>query len=219
MPLRNRWGQCGQGFTGFTTLYKFNGVSDGAGAFGGLILSGPNLYGTTYEYGSLGGGTVFSINTNGTGFTTLYSFNGSTDGGDPQAGLILSGTNLYGTAFGFPMSQGAVFALGTNGMGFTNLHNFTGGSDGANPYGGLILSKATLYGTAVYGGTNDNGTVFSVSTNGSGFTILHTFTGGTDGYSPLGGLILSGTNLYGTAYMGGSSNSGTVFALSTNGTG
>jgi uncharacterized repeat protein (TIGR03803 family) len=68
----------------------------------------------------------------------------------------------------------------------TALHSFTAvadnssgyqtNSDGAYPYAGLILSGNTLYGTAASGGSSDNGTVFAVNTDGTGFTTLHTFT-------------------------------------------
>ena len=98
-------------------------------------------------------------------------------------------------------------------------------SDGALPYAGLILSGNTLYGTAI-GGTNGNGTVFAINTNGMGFTTLHTFTASdpntitnSDGADPFAGLILSGNTLYGTADVGGTNGTGTVFAVNTNGTG
>src|ERR1035437_2624021 len=88
---------------------------------------------------------------------------------------------------------------------FTNLHSFTG-SDGVNPYAGLILSGNTLYGTAYQGGSSGAGTVFAVSTDGMGFTNLHSFAGySSDGAYPLAGLILSGNTLYGTTFNGGSS--------------
>ena len=51
------------------------------------------------------------------------------------------------------------------------------------------------------------------------FTTLHTFTGGSDGSTPVGGLILSGNTLYGAAELGGGSGYGTVFAINTHGTG
>src|ERR1035437_3537741 len=82
---------------------------------------------------------------------------------------------------------------------FTTLHSFNG-SDGANPRAGLILSGNTLYGTAQYGGSSAGGTVFAVSTDGTGFTTLHNFDyySSSDGTAP-GALILSGNTLYGTA--------------------
>jgi uncharacterized repeat protein (TIGR03803 family) len=206
--------------TGFTILHSFAFYpSGGANPYAGLILSGNTLYGTTYLGGSgVNGtnGTVFAVNTDGTGFTTLHSFTGGSGGANPFAGLILSGNTLYGTAkIGGSSGYGTVFAVNTDDTGFTNLHSFSGGSDGVNPYAGLILSGNILYGTAGYGGSSGAGTVFAVHTNGTGFTNLYSFSGGSDGANPYGGLILSGNTLYGTAYQGGSSvYYGTVFSLS-----
>ena len=136
--------------TNFSTLWNFTGGRDGAVPYAGLILSGKTLYGTTQEGGSSGWGTVFAINTNGMGFTNLYSFTGGSDGKYPCAGLILSSNTLYGTARdGGSSGDGTIFAINTNGTGFTNLHSFTGVSDGNYPCAGLILSSNTLYGTAV----------------------------------------------------------------------
>jgi len=136
------------------------------------------------------------------------------DGANPNGGLILSNNTLYGTAAaGGSSGVGTVFAFNTDGTGFTNLHSFTGGSDGANPIGGLILSGNTLYGTAYSGGSWASGTVFAVNTDGTGFTNLHSFTGGSDGANPIGGLILSSNTLYGATRNGGSSGNGTAFSL------
>jgi uncharacterized repeat protein (TIGR03803 family) len=107
-----------------------------------LILSGNTLYGTANGGGSSGDGTLFAVNTNGTGFTNLHSFNENliSDGNGP-GDLVLSGNTLYGTAAGGGGSaNGTVFKLKTDGTGFTNLHSFAGGSDGGNPYAGLIVS-------------------------------------------------------------------------------
>src|SRR6266550_61810 len=87
------------GGTDFTTLHSFNG-NDAVALEAGLILSGDTLYGTSTGGGSSGVGTVFDINTDGTGFTTLHSFGGPSDGGYPEAGLVLSGNTMYGTAAG-----------------------------------------------------------------------------------------------------------------------
>jgi uncharacterized repeat protein (TIGR03803 family) len=236
--------------TGFTNLYSFTTPSgsggyanygtnsDGAAPAGGLILSGNTLYGTTLGGGSSGYGTVFAVNTDGTGFTNLYSFSaGSTnssgvytnsDGANPVGGLILSGNTLYGTASsGGSSDNGTVFAVNTDGTGFTNLYSFSAldpntgtNNDGVNPVAGLILSGNTLYGTAPAGGSSGNGTVFAVNSDGTGFRVLYSFTAfppghylNSDGANPVGGLILSGNTLYGTAQMGGTNASGTVFSI------
>src|SRR5437763_534280 len=88
----------------FTTLHSFTGTSDGANPVGELILSGNTLYGTAEYGGSSGKGTVFAVNTDGTGFTNLHSFSGldnysiNSDGAHPRAPLVLLNKTLYGTA-------------------------------------------------------------------------------------------------------------------------
>jgi uncharacterized repeat protein (TIGR03803 family) len=215
--------------TGLTNLHNFTGGSNGATPYSGLLLSGNTLYGTTAYGGSSSVGTVFKVNTDGTGFTNLHSFTGG-DGANPYPSLILSGNTLYGTANrGGSSDRGTVFAVNTDGTGFTNLHNFAGyPSAGAYPTARLVLSGNTLYGTANSGSTGDGGTVFAINIDGTGFTNLHSFTGypsydsptitNSDGAYP-GQLILSGNMLYAAAGGGGSSANGTVFTLNTDGTG
>jgi uncharacterized repeat protein (TIGR03803 family) len=221
--------------TGFTNLHNFTATSgsaggdginsDGANPVAGLTLSGNTLYGTALQGGSSGWGTVFAVNTNGTGFTNLHSFTApsgsggyhgiNSDGAYPAwEPLILSGNTLYGTAQdGGSSGWGTVFGINTDGTGFTNLHSFTY-NDGADPSAGLILSGNTLYGTAYRGGSSGAGTVFGLNTDGTGFTNL-SFTY-NDGANPNAGVILSGNTLYGMAFSGGSSGYGTVFAVNTN---
>jgi len=168
----------------FTALYQPNLInSDGAYPNGGLMLSGNTLFGTANAGGTAGSGTVFALNTDGTGFSVLHSFNATcipcrnSGGGHPYAGLVLSGTTLYGTtAEGGSGAVGTVFAVNTDGTGFTTMHNFTFGVDGASPTAELILSGNTLYGTTVSGGSPGYGTVFGLNTGDQGFTNLYSFT-------------------------------------------
>ncbi len=227
--------------TSLINLYNFSATStnvpgtnnDGAYPTAGMILSGSTLYGTANGGGSAGVGNIFAVNTNGAGFTNLHNFNVS-DGQFPAANLILSGSTLYGmTPGGGAFHSGNIFSVSTNGTAFTTLLNFppTSGvlfsnSDGAFPKGSLLLSGSTLYGTASEGGSAGNGTVFRIDTNGSAFSVLHTFsvTSGalgtnSDGAGPEAELILSDGALYGTAKYGGNGGSGTVFRLNTDGTG
>src|ERR1019366_8175047 len=76
----------------FTTLHSFTATSsgansDGANSYAGLLLSGNTLYGTASGGGAYTFGTVFAVNTDGTGFTTLYSFTDSYH--ESQAGKLL----------------------------------------------------------------------------------------------------------------------------------
>src|SRR5215472_1864463 len=223
-----------------STLHSFNG-SDGATPAASLILTNNILYGTAWNGGTGSAGTIFALNTDGTGFTNLYNFTSlsgpfqhtNIDGGTPN-GLIFSGSTLYGTTKnGGNWGFGTVFAINMDGTGFTNLHTFTAlsadppytNSDGANPAAGLILSGNTLFGTTTGGGSSGSGTIFAMSTDGTSFKTLYSFSEaagpfpGTnnDGAAP-NGLTISGTTLYGTAQYGGNSGNGTIFAVNTDGT-
>ena len=198
----------------FTTLYSFSGGTEGSSPQRcNLVLSSNTLYGTTVFGGSFGSGTLFAINTDGTGFRLLHTFTGGSDGAAPQGGLTLSGNILYGT------TGGTVFSLRTDGTGFATLYTFTAGSDGAQPMGGLVLSGNTLFGTAQNGGCSADGTVFAVNTDGTGFTTLYCFGGASDGATPLAPLLLSGSTLFGTTVGGYTFDRGTVFDINTDGTG
>ena len=211
--------------TGYTNLHHFSYSSDGSSPYAGLILSGGTLYGTTYFGGGDGNGTIFSVNTNGSGFANLHDF-AVRDGANPYAGLILSGGTLYGTTGkGDSAGSGTLFSVGTNGSGFTNPLAFTGGN-GATPHAGLILFGSTLYGTTGKGGSSGNGVIFAINTDGTSFTNLHNFSAvagaaftNSDGANPYARLLLAGGTLYGTTYAGGIAGNGTVFAINTDGTG
>ena len=207
-----------------TVLYSFCSLpncTDGSFPIAGLIAdSSGNLYGTTVFGGASGDGVVFKLTPGGTE-TVLYSFTGGSDGANPYAGLFAdSSSNLYGTAeyggarscLGMNVGCGVVFKLSPSGTE-TVLYSFTGGSDGGNPTAGLIAdSSGNLYGTTSAGASGSGcggkfdfgcGVVFKLSPNGT-YTVLHSFTGGSDGGVPLAGLIAdSSGNLYGTTEGGG----------------
>jgi uncharacterized repeat protein (TIGR03803 family) len=207
-----------------TILHNFDfSVSNGATPSGSLTLSGSTLYGMTEQGGSsLVYGTIFRMNTDGTGFELLHSFTGGvSDGGQPLGSLTLSDSTFYGMTFsGGSNDSGTLFSMNIDGTGFDLLHSFIGGAnDGSRPYGSLTLSGSTLYGMTREGGNGDRGTIFSMDIDGTGFTLLHTFTGGaSDGVLPFGSLTLSGSTLYGMTEGGGSGNGGALFRINTDGT-
>jgi len=225
---------------GETVLFNFAGV-DGTHPYGRLILdSAGNLYGTTYDGGLYGAGTIFELVYSGTGSsyseTVLYNFTGGSDGGFPMAGVIMdSAGNLYGTTTcggsstctGGTGGNGVVFELSP--LGYSVLHKFTGGSDGGLPAASLTFDAAlNLYGTTEAGGVGSCmsrvgcGVVFELLQAGGYHTesVLHRFTGGGDGGVPMAPVIFNaaGTTLYGTTYSGGgctviATGCGVVFQL------
>lgn len=216
-----------------TVLHEFTGGSDGGNPEAGLIQDAAgNLYGTTVFGGAFGQGVVFKLDTVLIE-SVLHSFKGAGDGTNTLAPLIRDAAgNLYGTASAGGSFQGrcsgsgcgTVFKLDPNGK-LKVLHTFTGGSDGARPLGLVRDATGNLFGTAGSGGDPDCtvggvpgcGVVFKLDTNNK-LTVLHTFTGGSDGGSPNTGLAQDATgNLYGTTAAGGTFGKGVVFKLDTTG--
>src|SRR5262249_40285695 len=153
---------------------------------------------------------VFRISTNGTDFQVLKNLSGS-DGTYPYAGLVLSGTTLYGTASeGGNYDYGTIFKLETDGTGYSAITHFQGG-DGQRPTGDLLLVGTVMYGTTGEGGVSPHGSIYRANTDGSGYAVLKEFTNVLDGVEPNGGLLLSGSNLFGTTRFGGEADNGTVF--------
>jgi uncharacterized repeat protein (TIGR03803 family) len=197
-------------------LYSFSGGADGGGPLGSLLRDPQgNLYGTTNGGGISGAGVVFKIDTSGRE-TVLYTFSGGADGGYPFAGLIrdLAG-NFYGTTSGGGASgAGVVFKIDSSGRE-TAMYSFTGGDDGNGPLWVTLArdSAGDLYGTTSGGGTSNAGVIFKVDTSGHE-TVLHSFTGGSDGGTPYAGVVLGPQGeLYGATPFGGSDNVGVIFKV------
>jgi len=210
-------------------LFTFAGRKWGALPYDNLILDASgNLYGTTEEAGSTGGGVVFEGRhlPDGSWKEQILCNLGENTGELPFGSLTFDAAgNLFGTAHaGGPHADGTVFELTpTDGSWTASVpHFFTGPPDGFGPKSNVIFDSAgNLYGTTLNGGAHSAGTVFELSPNGDGAwteTILHNFQRDVgDGYTPWAGLIFDAAgNLYGTT-AGGGAQAGTVFELSPNG--
>ena len=225
----------------FTTLVSLDG-SDGALSYAGVVqATNGSFYGTTYNGGTYGYGTVFKITSLGK-LTTLYSFcptGTCTDGMYPSSSLVQGANgNFYGTTFyGGPVGNGNIFEITPTGQ-LTPIYLFctqkdSNGNcgDGSNPMPGLVLANdANFYGATTLGGDGIGsdciayggcGTIFKMSPAGQ-LTTLHSFCNQlnsrgycADGDLPEGSLIQAANgNLYGTTFYGGANNQGTVFEIS-----
>ncbi len=217
-------------------LHNFTGGADGTQPVGIPVLDAHgDLFGVTQFGGTGGQGVVYEMQRTATGYTEklLHSF--ASTGGLPQAGLtIASDGTLFGTIYGFGQGNpdGTVFRIqrGTAGAVYTPLYNFKGSTDGSMPDGVLTVDNRTgvIYGVTQYGGTSGigNGTVFSLTPHGSGYTehVVHALAAnGAEGFDPEGQLLLTANgDLFGTAALGGVKCSGigcgTLFELTRSGT-
>lgn len=161
-----------------SVLYNFTGTPDGANPYSTLTMYNGNLFGTTYDGGLYGYGSVFELTPNGSGGwneSVLYNFcpvaPSCTDGQNPTFTKVIfdSKGNLYGTAFlGGALGNGVVFELSPSGdtWNYDAIYSFAGQPDAANPDNGLAMDAAgNLYGTAYSGGGGGKGAVFQLSSN------------------------------------------------------
>ncbi|HEX6181072.1 MAG TPA: choice-of-anchor tandem repeat GloVer-containing protein [Chitinophagaceae bacterium] len=205
----------------FEILHDFAPESIASTAFNssGELTQGPDgsLYGTRM-YGN-SNGNVYKIGVDGTGFTVLKEFNDPVAGIRPGGSLMFaSDGRIYGTTFGGGSSYfGTVYSLLPSGADFIQHFSFDG-SNGKYPYSTLTEgSDGRLYGTTYMGGGSDNGTIFAVAKNGSGFTTLYDLD--TRATHPRFGPLIESTPgvFFGTAEHGGALNAGAVFRVTTSG--
>jgi uncharacterized repeat protein (TIGR03803 family) len=203
----------------FTTIYTFQGSTDGS-LPGGLAES-PNggLFGFAAYGGNLndctifppyGCGNVFQITPAGK-LTTLYSFGGG-DGQDPTSLIATSGT-LYGTTSQGALGYGTAFAISSpNSLAAEYAFGTTGGiTDALYPQVAMTPVKdGIFYGTGFFGGTANNGAVFELTFGAQGGALestVYSFKGApNDGAGPNSPLVAAGNALYGTTEYGGSGN-------------
>lgn len=212
----------------YTQLVDFTGASGaarGSVPHGLMLHPDGHFYGVTQGGGTAAAGTVFQMTQTGA-LTTLADFTGNSGarpGSEPLGPLAASGSLLYGvTKLGGAAGLGVIFEISTTGV-WRTLGEFTGTvgtKPGANPAAALIMHPdGSLYGTTEFGGTNDFGTLFKITTAVTpAYTVLRHFADPT-GSQPAGHLILGGDGLlYGSTSSGGTSGWGTAYKITTTGT-
>jgi uncharacterized repeat protein (TIGR03803 family) len=205
-----------------TVLYSFQNGPDGGYPSGALVQdSHGNLYGLAGAGGISNNGILFKVTLSGVE-TSLYTFQGASDGASPGPGLVLgSDGNFYGTTASGGASScgtnayycGTVFKVTPAGVE-TTLHEFAGGQDGNDSDSQLIQGRdGIFYGTTEGGGSGNWGTVFKITPEGVE-SVLYAFDKGASGGQP-GAQLLQGSdgNFYGTTTVGGAYGFGTLFEI------
>jgi uncharacterized repeat protein (TIGR03803 family) len=208
------------------TLWNFTNGGDGSYPVVGLTYAAGLYYGTTYNGGATGVGTIFSLDPSipTPTITTRYSFvlnNGGAGapGEQPGSPLFYHQGYLYGTTdFGGVNDLGAVFKIQPGPWQYISLRDFQV-PDGEFPRGNLAYVGGWFYGNGIYGGVSNVGTIFKFKASNplTTWSTVGSFPGANLAY-PLGGLLLYGTNLYGTTYgplPGAGNPSGAIFEETT----
>ena len=203
--------------SGYIKLLDFTGTSNGSLALGSLISDGTYLYGTTAMGGAANHGVLFKIKPDGTGFTKLLDFSGTSNASDPQGSLIFDGIFFYGVTYtGGTNNEGVIFKIKSDGSGYANLFNFSRTSTGGQPQCSLFSDGTYLYGTTVDGGINDRGVVFKFKLNSNGYSKMLEFAGSSNGSQPYGSVISDGSFLYGMTNLGGVNDFGVLYKIGIN---
>jgi uncharacterized repeat protein (TIGR03803 family) len=201
--------------TSFELLHEFvGGVDDGDFPYSTTLTPvGARIFGMTGFGGNANVGVVFSMNPDGSDFTLMHEFaDGPDDGSMPQCSLILYDGIVYGaTSTGGSSGAGVLFRLPPL-QPLEIIHHFAGGADdGKNPRGSLFGRNGRIFGTTQQGGDTDDGVIYSINPNGSGFFLHHEFADTPDGSMPVNGLMESGQRMYGVTYKGGAGGFGCIY--------
>ena len=208
--------------TDVSSVGSFN-TEDGP-TYGNLSLvdGDGNLYGVLQSTGNDGYGIVYEIEAGSETVTTLATFD-NINGNEPNALIMDSDGNLFGTTLGSDTTKGTVFEIVAGSGTITTLATFNG-TNGASPRGGVVLdTDGNLFGTTARGGASNCGTVFEIVKDSGAITTLASFNG-TNGMAPHDGVIIDDAgNLFGTTQFGGTgyvsgnpqSGNGTVFEVAS----
>jgi uncharacterized repeat protein (TIGR03803 family) len=178
-----------------------------------------NLWGTTYTGGTTGSGTVYKIDNGLSTINTIASF-GLTGGRNPWAGVTFDADgNLWGTTQvgGEGSGSGAVYMIAKGSNTITTIASFnpSDGSDiGSTPFAGVTFdSDGNLWGTTTFGGLHNGGTVYKIAKGSNTINTIASFNG-DNGALPYAAVTFDANgNLYGTTWVGGSDNNGTVYKI------
>jgi uncharacterized repeat protein (TIGR03803 family) len=205
-----------KGASQVSTLYTFTGGTDGASPLGITIDTNGNLFGTV-QIGAAGApGAIWELAKGSSKVTTLYTFTGGADGGNPSGITIDSNGNLYGpTRAGGVNGAGTVWLLANGSSTVTPLGIFGGNSflTGSVPQAITIDTGGNLFGTAANSGINSVGAVWALFQGTGSITGAYSFTGGTDGGTPSGITIDRSGNLFITTQTGGARGAGTIIKI------
>ena len=215
------------------------GAVTSAGARLEVIFSPPYLIsGPEAQTVLVGATATFSVEAAGDALTFQWQENGTNliDGGNISgsatptltlASVTVANAGTYSVivsnaldVVSSPSAMLTVLPVTAPSSSLSDLYPFASTGGGSiNPYAGVIQgTDGNLYGTTVNGGSGLYGTAFRLFWASGVVTVLHSFTNGVDGATPLAGLIqASDGNFYGASLKGVGASLGTLFRMTPSG--
>jgi uncharacterized repeat protein (TIGR03803 family) len=228
-------------------IHSFNNLAPHRPSAGVCAGNDDWLYGFLNYNGTNNNGGLYKIKRDGTGFTMLYSLTGNsstipyyhTDGyiyftdayqikklnpadntvtdvgsGGYVKNLLIDANDWIYSTNGFSITK-----IKTDGTGWVELHTFNGPTDGLGGFAGLTETPGdSLWGVQSYGGATDEGTLYSIKKDGSGFHVHYQF-GGIHGRFPESRPVYFDGKIYGTTAQGGDYDYGVLYTINADGTG
>ncbi len=212
----------------FQVIYAFDGYAGGY-PYTGVVNKNGVLFGTTSSGGTNLAGVLYAFDPAIAKQTVLYNFQGGKDGSQPETGVAIQGSRIFGTTSTggtgiYPGCQndgcGVVYEYDLKTSKERVLHSFQGGLDGWAASGTVLLDHGLIYGATEYGGSHNFGTIYKIDPRSGVENVIYNFKGGTDGARPQSTLISHAGIFYGTTFEGGGTSCsgtpggcGTVFSF------
>lgn len=208
----------------FNVIFRFNDndpLKSGYSPQGDLVQGTDGyLYGTLSSGGDQAKGVLFKILPDGSNFTKVVVFDGTTKGSNPVASLLIgSNGKIYGvTLTGGANNQGCLYVVDNDGSNFARLFDFNGTATGGAPACKLTEGgDGLLYGMTTSGGTNNLGAIFKIGKDGTGFQKIADFN--SSAATPLYGPLVEAQSgkFIGMTSSGGARNGGAIFSVTSGG--
>ncbi|MEO6230697.1 MAG: choice-of-anchor tandem repeat GloVer-containing protein [Ferruginibacter sp.] len=204
-----------------TELHQFGFIPNGYNPDGITKGLDGKFYGIALNGGAEGGGLLYKMNIDGSGYQVIHDFTGAN--GQLPKGQLLYGSDgrLYGicTVSGTVGSNAdyLIYGINTDGSNYNILRIFIHNFDGYIVPELTESSNGVLFGAIGIVDYAPN-KIFRINKDGTGYNLLKTLNPNTEGILQRQCPVWYGGYLYGIAGLGGSSNAGTIFRVKDDGT-
>lgn len=178
-------------------------------------FSQPTLWGMAREGGATDAGVIYKMQTDGSGFSPVYSFEALNEGtAIGSQGMVLASDGLFygATIRGGAHDMGVLFSFDPISYIYRKKLDFSP-QTGAYSYGALMqASNGKIYGTTQWEGANGYGTLFEYNIETNTLAVKYAWESGNGEATASFGVVEGDDGLlYGTRMTWGSAGKGVIF--------